>query len=139
MELVANLGNIESDTSAPSEEEQRWLNQGRDRYQDLQPDVFEAENERATNRMEQAIEEIKEGPTSADMQKTANEAASFIITYFKLMLLLDKYIEQSGIDASTIDKAQLLETYLARRETEGGYKGGFEKFETSKHFYDTIL
>ena len=63
LDLVSNLGDIKSEVSAPSKEEQEWLDQGRSKYQKWQPDVFELAESKDLAKLEQAEGEIKELPS----------------------------------------------------------------------------
>lgn len=138
LDLVSGMGELGSGQT-PTEDEKKWLDQGRSKAQQWQPDVFELAESADLARLEQADSEIREGPTSRDIQKTANEVASFILDYFKIIDLFDKYMKDNAIDEKDVDKVELIKTFLAQRETAGDYKGGYEKFMTTKHFYDELF
>lgn len=138
LDIVSELGSLGSGQT-PTEEEKRWLDQGRSKYQKWQPDVFELAESKDLARLEQAEGEIKELPSQHEVEKATNELVSFLTYYPKILDLVRKYMEQSGISGDVAYEAKMIESFLAKRETEMGYQGGYEKFMSSKEIYDALI
>lgn len=138
LDVVSGLGGLGSGQT-PTEEEKQWLDQGRSKYQKWQPDVFELAESKDLARLEQAEGEIKELPSQHEVEKATNELVSFLTYYPKIIDLVRKYMEQSGISGDVAYEAKMIESFLAKRETEMGYQGGYEKFMSSKEIYDALI
>lgn len=138
LDIVSELGGLGSGQT-PTEEEKRWLDQGRSKYQKWQPDVFEIAESKDLARLEQAEGEIGELPSQHDVEKATNELVSFLTYYPKIIDLVRKYMEQSGISGDAEYESKMIESFLAKRETEMGYQGGYEKFMSSKEIYDALI
>lgn len=138
LDIVSGLGNVGSGQT-PTEEEKRWLDQGRSKYQKWQPDVFESAASKDLAKLEQAEGEIRELPSQHDVEKATNELVSFLTYYPKIIDLVRKYMEQSGISGDVEYESKMIESFLAKRETEMGYRGGYEKFMSSKEIYDSLI
>ena len=138
LDLVSGLGSLGSGQT-PTEEEKQWLDQGRSKYQKWQPDVFELAEAQDVARLEQAEGEIKELPSQREVEKSINELISFVTYYSKIIDLVHKYMEQSGIVGDEEYESKMIESFLAKRETEMGYQGGYEKFVSSKELYNALM
>lgn len=138
LDIVSGLGSLGSG-QAPTEEEKKWLDQGRSKYQKWQPDVFELAESKDLARLEQAEGEIKELPSQHEIEKATNELVSFLTYYPKILDLVRTYMEKSGISGDEEYEAKMIESFLAKRETEMGYRGGYEKFMSSKEVYDALI
>ncbi len=138
LDIVSELGGFGSGQT-PTEEEKQWLDQGRSKYQKWQPDVFELEESKDIARLEQAEEEIRELPSQHEVEKATNELVSFLTYYPKIIDLVRKYMEQNGISGDVAYESKMIESFLAKRETEMGYQGGYEKFMSSKEIYDALI
>lgn len=138
LDIVSELGSLGSGQT-PTEEEKQWLDQGRSKYQKWQPDVFESEESKDIARLEQAEEEIRELPSQHEVEKASNELVSFLTYYPKIIDLVRKYMEQNGISGDVAYESKMIESFLAKRETEMGYQGGYEKFMSSKEIYDALI
>ena len=138
LDLVSGLGSLGSGQT-PTEEEKQWLDQGRSKYQKWQPDVFEIGESKDVARIEQAEEEIRELPSQHEVEKATNELVSFLTYYPKIIDLVRKYMEQNGISGDVAYESKMIESFLAKRETEMGYQGGYEKFMSSKEIYDALI
>ena len=135
---VSGLGGLGSGQT-PTEEEKKWLDQGRSKYKKWQPDVFELAESKDVATLEQAEGQIKEPPSQHEVEKATNELVSFLTYYPKILDLVHKYMEQSGISGDAEYEAKMIESFLAKRETEMGYQGGYEKFMSSKEVYDALI
>lgn len=138
LDIVSGLGSLGSG-QAPTEEEKKWLGQGRSKYQKWQPDVFELAESKDLARLEQAEGEIKELPSQHEIEKATNELVSFLTYYPKILDLVRTYMEKNGISGDEEYEAKMIESFLAKRETEMGYRGGYEKFMSSKEVYDALI
>lgn len=138
LDIVSGLGGLGSGQT-PTEEEKKWLDQGRSKYKKWQPDVFELAESKDVATLEQAEGEIKELPSQHEVEKATNELISFLTYYPKILDLVHKYMEQSGISGDAEYEAKMIESFLAKRETEMGYQGGYEKFMSSKEVYDALI